>query len=99
MLVNKDCAGLVELKRLEVACYLLLTRLVSAWHLQLTYSKLSGQSYATSKPTNAAGCLNQGEKMYKKSEEEEDRWDLNKDDCSENYCAWKRRLKWPLEIR
>lgn len=79
MLVNKDCAGLVELKQLEVACYLLLTQLVSAWHLQLTYSPLSGQSYATSKPTNAAGCLNQGDKMYKKSEEEEDRWDLNKD--------------------
>lgn len=39
----------------------------------------SGRSYATSKPTNAAGCLNQGDKTYKKSDEEEDRWDLNKD--------------------
>lgn len=83
MLVNKDCAGLVELKWLEVACYLPLTWLVSAWHLQLTYSPMSGRSYAPSKPTNAAGRRNQGEK----SEEEEDRWDLNKDDRSENYRA------------
>lgn len=80
-------AGLVELKWLEVARYLLLTVLVSDWYLQLTYSPLSGRSKATSKPTNAAGCLNPGDKIYKKSEEEEDRWDLNKDDRSENYRA------------